>query len=432
MRKRGLSRITAISAFLVLSMAVAGCAEKPATETGAAQVTEAAGSEQESTEAVSEAKPEIDFSAGISDEDAKSAMVGDSFEAFTVTSHSVEATDGDAQYIAKDTVSVEYATADPSGILPQTVSKDVVFGLNKDSEKWEVVEQTLTKCAVDTEAIPGSIWKSTLTAADAKSLFGDEISEGEGELYFKFNKRVGLLAFNLGNASNTDTERFYTTTLNGKMNWVTGEGSTEISFKVLEGSVTDAGDINMVMTTDAGKFTMNIPANAMPASQKDYDTATGEEVPEGTVYKEELATFTVTSESHDGDMWKNELGSRKGNMSPELTWDAVDGAQEYVIMMIDNTANNWLHWFVTTEDKTHFDEGEFTSLETGYVGPYPEDLHKYSVYVVALKSKVDTGYFLLDKTGEDINAKLTKLNTAADGTTGNVISYGEVKYGYAP
>lgn len=44
----------------------------------------------------------------------------------------------------------------------------------------------------------------------------------------------------------------------------------------------------------------------------------------------------------------NPLGS---NQSPQLTWDAVDGAAYYTVCMFDEDAN-WLHWLILDLEKT--------------------------------------------------------------------------------
>ena len=79
----------------------------------------------------------------------------------------------------------------------------------------------------------------------------------------------------------------------------------------------------------------------------------------------------------------NPLGS---NESPQLTWDAVDGAAYYAVCMFDEDAN-WLHWLVLDLEETGLEQGAFTSPGE-YVGPYPpanSGQHHYRIEVFALK-----------------------------------------------
>jgi len=90
----------------------------------------------------------------------------------------------------------------------------------------------------------------------------------------------------------------------------------------------------------------------------------------------------------------NPLGS---NQSPQLTWDAVDGAAYYAVCMFDEDAN-WLHWLVLDLDKTELEQGEYTS-HSDYIGPYPPNnsgQHNYRIEVFALKQATDNVILKLD------------------------------------
>ena len=130
-------------------------------------------------------------------------------------------------------------------------------------------------------------------------------------------------------------------------------------------------------------------------------------------------------------MWKKECGSRHGNVSPELSWEAIDGANMYAVFMLDKDASNWLHMCVMTE-KNSLEEGIYDGKEAGYVGPYPPEKHEYDVYVIALKGEPEKLAFNMDATGTDIVDKLNNLNRSQNGETGNVISYGMIKAFYEP
>ena len=438
MRKRNIKKYAA-SVCMVLALTLAGCS---GTEEAASTVaaTEARVNENNTTETTEEAVEETaKFSAGISDDAAISAVASDSISEITVTGHNVEETPGcefGEMYVAKDTVSITYSAGNPTGLLPQTVSKDCEFYFNKDSSDWELKQDTLTSCDVYNEPLQGSNWKVENLSADILSkLFGDEIpADDTGELYIHFNKKVGLFAFNLKNEKNTSTERFFTCSGTGKMTWVGAAGNVEKSFNLVDGSVTDAGDVNMTLKTDIDTASLDFGIDVLLIPEYEYDAALGNEVEEGKVYIEALPTFEVTSTSIEGGDWKQYLGYRYENKSPELTWESYEGASKYMILMIDKYAANWLHWceLVDASEETHFDEGKFSGTDQGYIGPYPEDPHAYDVYIIALADEPAKTSFKMDTTGGDINSKLNDLNFAADGSIGNVLAIGSIRAGYIP
>ncbi len=414
---------------LAYGLLLTGCTnDKDVTATSA---TEAAAPVENSSEEVTEAA--IDFSAGVPDSEVTGLAFTEGVDA-VIEAHNVEEVSGTEygdSYIARDTVSVTYTVKNPTEFFEQRVSKNLEFYFDKETGVWDMMMETLTGCEVDSSVIPGSSWKGETDVL--RKLFGSDIPEGDtGAVYIRFNKRAGLFAFNMSNENNTFFERFYTTSgTGGKATWVGAAGNVEVSFKVMDGSVTDAGDMIMNVATDAGTIGINFGTDVVMATEMEYDMAVSGEIEEGRIYIENLDRFEVTSSSIEGEEWKLLTGGKEENKSPELSWDEVEGASLYAVMMIDKDANNWLHWYVKV-DKTHLDEGEFNSKETGYVGPYPPETHKYDVYVVALKGAPEKDGFLLDATGEDVSSKLTTLNTAADGSTGNVIAYGTVGADFTP
>lgn len=73
-----------------------------------------------------------------------------------------------------------------------------------------------------------------------------------------------------------------------------------------------------------------------------------------------------------------------GNKSPQLSWNAIDGAGCYAIIMIDPDGNNWLHWIETDIRQNDIPTGYSSSDK--YIGPYPPGgTHHYIIYVYALK-----------------------------------------------
>ena len=152
-----------------------------------------------------------------------------------------------------------------------------------------------------------------------------------------------------------------------------------------------------------------------------------------TIIFEDVATFNVTSKCVKNGKWPDKISntSKGENVSPDLSWDAVEGATQYQVIMIDG---NWLHMDVSTRS-TSLSEGEIGKGEKGarYIGPYPPigTTHTYSVFVFALKNEPGNFYMGFDGGGNSINDIYKGLNTDADGNTGNVIAYGRLDGNYS-
>ena len=63
-------------------------------------------------------------------------------------------------------------------------------------------------------------------------------------------------------------------------------------------------------------------------------------------YLLEHDTFTVTSTDLIDGVWSDIISNTQvgQNMSPQLSWEPVEGATEYVIYMVDSNTNGFLHW----------------------------------------------------------------------------------------
>ena len=144
-----------------------------------------------------------------------------------------------------------------------------------------------------------------------------------------------------------------------------------------------------------------------------------------------LSSFEVKSaDLGDDGKWKDDIGSLKkkgNNVSPQLSWEPVEGAGEYVIYMVDTSAYNWLHWKSVSKG---------TDLPTGwapaeeYKGPYPpagSGDHNYEVYVFALKEPAESVEVRFDNMNQEFFETIKSL----DNGVGNVISYGRITGTYA-
>ena len=143
---------------------------------------------------------------------------------------------------------------------------------------------------------------------------------------------------------------------------------------------------------------------------------------------EDLTTFNVSSSSLVNGIWDNRISNTGNgeNISPELTWDAVDGATQYVVIMIDDA---WLHMDVFTTE-TSLAEGAVRRGARGeqYVGPYPPKgtTHTYTVFVFALKDEMGKVPLAFDGGGNSISKIFDGLDVDVNGNSGNVLAYGRL------
>ncbi len=105
------------------------------------------------------------------------------------------------------------------------------------------------------------------------------------------------------------------------------------------------------------------------------------------------ASMTVNSDDLNNGVWDSSItNTPEGqDLSPQLSFDKVEGASYYVIYMVDESANNWVHWYAEVSGPD-LDHG---SNAGKYIGPYPPEGsgdHTYAVYVYALADKPGVKY----------------------------------------
>ena len=154
----------------------------------------------------------------------------------------------------------------------------------------------------------------------------------------------------------------------------------------------------------------------------------------------ENATMTVTSEDLQNGVWSDRITNTENgeNLSPELSFDKVEGAEYYFIYMVDESANNWVHWIATDVRKEKIGTGanmkEYkNNKDFKYVGPYPPEgsgEHVYTIYVYAMKGKPDKDLELeFDETF--LSADYMYYDYLSISKSGNPDEYGNVlAYGY--
>ena len=140
----------------------------------------------------------------------------------------------------------------------------------------------------------------------------------------------------------------------------------------------------------------------------------------------EYDTFELSSEDLNDGVWADIISNTDAgeDVSPQLSWEPVDGADHYVIYMIDTSASYWGHWKSDMVTGTDLERGWAANLE--YVGPYPPSgsTHTYDIYVVALKAPVERLMGVVNNQNPNFADFIRGLDTDADGNTGNIISYG--------
>ena len=149
-----------------------------------------------------------------------------------------------------------------------------------------------------------------------------------------------------------------------------------------------------------------------------------------------MKTIKVTSQDlHDGK-WDDSISNTAAgdNASPELSWESVEGAVEYVVYMIDEyDTDYWLHWRACGIREPGFAHGEIPEgIFNEYVGPYPpEGIHDYVIYVFALAGPASSYPGNFDAESVSVEAVRAALDESVDGVDGNILAEGKISGTYA-
>ena len=152
-------------------------------------------------------------------------------------------------------------------------------------------------------------------------------------------------------------------------------------------------------------------------------------------YVSAYPAFKVTSESLDGKYWAEACAFEGENVSPQLSWEPVEGATTYVIYMVDLNAYDYIHWKSDGITETNLPQGWASSAfsrgdiyHADYVGPNPPSgsTHQYNIYVFALKAPVERVKGSIGSQALKLQEFMDGLDTDADGNTGNIVAVGRV------
>ena len=174
--------------------------------------------------------------------------------------------------------------------------------------------------------------------------------------------------------------------------------------------------------------------NAVPESGSEPKTIVEEKTDTSStgIFDElNVGTFQVTSKDLQDGVWNSIITNTEtgSNVSPQLSWETVPDAACYVIYMTDITAGNWIHWKSNSITATTLEQG--WAPEREYIGPYPPGgTHTYDIYVVAIKEPVESAIGAFNSDNPRFKQCVLKLDTTADGKTGNIISYGHISGTY--
>ena len=313
------------------------------------------------------------------------------------------------------------------GMIPQVIEKSVTYVQNESGGEWTEESSAITKWDIASDYdIRDSVWNVTTDDATALVSFLDDSFKGlSASLYIHFGRDLADIQKNANGDSSLDITlnmtgdfvfvcngnkfNFYDVAVNGAS--IKPDGAVSLNVDIGEGM---AGDIE-------------IPASVKKCEWNDFLTVQSDTYIDAASF-EGLQAINVSSSSLVNGIWDTKItntGSGE-NTSPELTWDTVDGTNQYVVIMIDGS---WLHMDVFTTE-TSLAEGAIGRVSRGeeYVGPYPPKgtTHTYSVFVFALKDEPGKVPLAFDKGGNSIFNIYDALDVDANGNSGNVLAYGRL------
>ena len=139
-------------------------------------------------------------------------------------------------------------------------------------------------------------------------------------------------------------------------------------------------------------------------------------------------TFEITSTDLKDGVWDDSVSKTHigENASPELSWSPVDGAKAYVIYMVDDNTNGFLHWRSNNVTETDLPHGWASAIE--YAGPHIGHgyTHIFNIYVIAVKEPVEKLSGAVNSVNPNLDEFIQSVDKTADGSTGNIIAYGVI------
>ncbi|MCR5847983.1 MAG: hypothetical protein K6G75_07670 [Lachnospiraceae bacterium] len=333
-----------------------------------------------------------------------------------------------------------------NGIIPQEIEKSISYVQKEKDGEWIVENVEISSWQMSENAyIPDTVWIAE--SDDATSMYSklnDSFKDKPATLYIHFNNDISDMSDSLGkDEAGTDCLDI-TLKMSADIIFDCADNIFYFSGADIFGSkMYEDGSAEISMDFGDGKVSVNVPSDVKQGTWDDFYNAlpSEEEALQALIARsnnyitnvsfEDIPTFKVTSECLKAGVWDDKITNTSygDKLSPDLSWDEVEGAAKYAVIMIDS---GWLHMDVLTED-TSLAEGAYSRGERWeqYVGPYPPaGTHTYSVFVFALKNEPGDFYLGFDNGANDINKIYQGLDTDIDGNTGNVISFGRLDGNY--
>ena len=341
----------------------------------------------------------------------------ESYEGMVLLSHEVKDN--------TDTVKYKVIPQNISGKGPQYIVCYAEFA--KEGDEWSLASKSWSEWVVKHNEFNGSNWAAdSENVKELSKLFEDNLSFEEGsKVYVHFMKNLNIISV----LSNEDASVFETrigTNFGGTVFYINGDEKNSVDFTCMEGTVNDDGILSFKLISDNGEgfFTPGVGSSFITKPLYNLIMSDENTDIENAKVLDNLDTFEVTSESIFYGEWIKETGGVNGNVSPELSWEKVDGATSYAIIMIDVDQGDYLLHAYSISETNHLDLGALGKDE--FYGPQPREPHNYRVYVFALKNETDPGLSILKQL---IDAE-TFLELLNKDNPDNVISYGQVTASY--
>ena len=313
------------------------------------------------------------------------------------------------------------------GMFPQVIEKNVTYVQTEKDGAWTEESSEMTKWDIAPDFdISDSVWSVTTSDVSALVTFLDDSYKGaSATLYIHFSPESTDIQATANGNSSLDI------TLNTTGDFVFVSSGSRFNFNDVaigkasvkpDGAVTLSVDLGNGMAGD-----IEIPADVKKCEWNDFLIAQSDTYIKSVPF-EDLPTINVSSSSLVNGIWDPKISNTEvgQNISPDLTWDAVDGATQYVVIMIDDA---WLHMDVFTTE-TSLAEGAIGRGTRGeqYVGPYPPSgtTHTYTVFVFALKEEMGKVPLAFDGGGNSISKIFEGLDVDANGNSGTVLAYGRL------
>ena len=312
------------------------------------------------------------------------------------------------------------------GIFPQVIEKNTTFVQKERDGAWEEESSEITSWNIaDGFDVQDTIWVVNTDDATTLGNIVDESFKGlSASLYIHFGSDLD----DVQKSVNGDSSLDIILNMTGDVVFICNTNKFNFYDVAIKGaSVKPDGTGSLIVDLGNGMSgEIIIPASVKKCEPEEfmvkqsdtYLTASFDGVP----------AFEVTSANLNDCVWDPMISNTNygENISPELTWSSVDGATNYVVIMIDGS---WLHMDVFTTE-TSLAEGTVGRGDRGdqFVGPYPPKgtTHTYSVFVFALKDEMGKLPIAFDNSGNSIIKIFESLDVDVNGNSGNVLAYGRL------